>query len=695
MTISLYEAFAQLETLTKNDRKPTALELRNLAANVSVDSSGSVTLLYGGTLEGGAGAGSVVKAMADSDPKFRVISNTQAAQLLNSDEFVAAIARAFDTTDLEVRSNRLNLGNQFLEATDGLWGDTSVRFIQETKGEVRIMSIDPDKTRILYARELPALATLLQDTTNVTGVDGIGRVDLLKAAAEAGGDKLNVMRNLMTHNAIHQTMLTLPTVSNFSAYRDITPAEFGRLTKNATAETMQKLYNYLTGFDVPKGVGRYLHRLGVVGSLIAAGVATTQAHAAEVAGDHEGAKKILKEFAVDAAGSRAGEALGVVLAGVALTFAAAVGVTVTAPLAGVVLLAAAFTGGFFGGDAAIDFYKLLDDRDDNGKRDIVDKLSNLFFGATSTIVTPLPADLNGEKFTVDASWTQSEMLANAKSTGAVGIAWRYALRELNSFVITDVSYAAHNTDGSLDLYNKDNDYLSDRDSGNYFNGGNGADDMYSGTGADFFIGGAGNDFILSQSGPDVIAFNVGDGQDTISAGYSLGSQDDTISLGGSGLDYADLSLQKSGNDLVLKVSDTDSLTFTNWYGDAANQNVLNLQLVAEAMAAFDAGSSDPLLNKKVQTFDFQGLVSAFDAARATTPELSSWALSNGLTQFHLAGSDSEALGGDLAYHYGSDGTLAGIGLGKAQDVLTNTQFGAQAQAVHSTASLQDGLIRLG
>jgi hypothetical protein len=113
------------------------------------------------------------------------------------------------------------------------------------------------------------------------------------------------------------------------------------------------------------------------------------------------------------------------------------------------------------------------------------------------------------------------------------------------------------------------------------------------------------------------------------------------------------------------------------------------------MASFDANSSDPLLNKKVQTFDFQGLVGAFDAARTATPGLSSWALSNGLTQFHLAGSDSEALGGDLAYHYGADGTLAGMGLGKAQEVLTNAQFGVQAQAVHSTAGLQEGLIRLG
>jgi Ca2+-binding RTX toxin-like protein len=241
-----------------------------------------------------------------------------------------------------------------------------------------------------------------------------------------------------------------------------------------------------------------------------------------------------------------------------------------------------------------------------------------------------------------------------------------------------------------------NDSLSDMaGSSNYFNGGSGDDQMLGSTGANLLIGGTGNDAITSDSGPDVIAFNVGDGQDTLYINDSQQTLEDTISLGGAGLDYANLSLQKNGDDLVLKVSGTDQLTLTDWYAGTPKQSVLNLQLVSEAMAAFDANSSDPLLNKKVQTFDFQGLVGAFDAARTATPGLSSWALSNGLTQFHLAGSDSEALGGDLAYHYGADGTLAGMGLGKAQDVLTNAQFGAQAQAIHSTASLQEGLVRLG
>jgi uncharacterized protein YuzE len=88
-------------------------------------------------------------------------------------------------------------------------------------------------------------------------------------------------------------------------------------------------------------------------------------------------------------------------------------------------------------------------------------------------------------------------------------------------------------------------------------------------------------------------------------------------------------------------------------------------------------------------------VGAFDAARTADPSLTTWALTNGLTQYHLSGSDDAALGGDLAYQYGVNGTVAGIGFDKAQDVLTSAQFGTQAQTLRPLASLQDGVTPLG
>src|SRR5207249_4216959 len=142
----------------------------------------------------------------------------------------------------------------------------------------------------------------------------------------------------------------------------------------------------------------------------------------------------------------------------------------------------------------------------------------------------------------------------------------------------------------------------------------------------------------------------------------------------------DLAFKKSGGALVLQAGGTDQITFNGWYSTTAdNRSIAKLQVIAEAMAGFDPQSSDPLFNKKVQTFDFLGLAAAFDAARAANPKLTTWALSNALSQNALGGSDTAALGGDLAYGYGRSGSLAGTSLVAAQQVLADPGFGGQAQ----------------
>jgi len=58
------------------------------------------------------------------------------------------------------------------------------------------------------------------------------------------------------------------------------------------------------------------------------------------------------------------------------------------------------------------------------------------------------------------------------------------------------------------------------------------------------------------------------------------------------------------------------------------------------------------------------------------------------------GSDSSAFGGDFAYRYGVDGTLAGIGVDPAQALLARANLNSQAQTLSSVASLQTGSQRL-
>ena len=247
--------------------------------------------------------------------------------------------------------------------------------------------------------------------------------------------------------------------------------------------------------------------------------------------------------------------------------------------------------------------------------------------------------------------------------------------------------------GGLDFLEggEGNDVLTDTSGAGYFNGGTGNDSLRGDGEADFFLGGIGNDSINTGTGADVIAFNLGDGQDTVAA--STGA-DNVLSLGG-GIAYSDISLRRSGNHLILDIGTADRITLSNWYASSDNRSVVTLQVVAEAMADFDAGGTDPLHDNLIETFDFAGLVDAFDATRAANPGLTSWAITSALTQFHLGGSDAAALGGDLAYQYGRNGTLAGIGVNAAQEALGAAQFGAQAQLLRPLAGLQDGAVRLG
>jgi Ca2+-binding RTX toxin-like protein len=232
------------------------------------------------------------------------------------------------------------------------------------------------------------------------------------------------------------------------------------------------------------------------------------------------------------------------------------------------------------------------------------------------------------------------------------------------------------------------DVLRSGNGQNLLEGGAGDDVIHGGQGAGFLAGGAGNDTIRVGRGNDVIAFNAGDGIDTLIGGRDGGN---TLSLGG-GIGYSDLSFSKSGHDLVVNAGADDKLVLKNWY--RGNHSVLNLQIVADAMEEFDATSSDPLYSRKVQVFDMWALVAKFDQAIAANPHLDSWSLMNGLSDAHLSASDDAALGGDLAYWYGKNRTLAGISISAAQDLLGTPGFGSDAQSLRPFTGLQEGFIKL-
>ena len=208
------------------------------------------------------------------------------------------------------------------------------------------------------------------------------------------------------------------------------------------------------------------------------------------------------------------------------------------------------------------------------------------------------------------------------------------------------------------------------------------------TGNEILIGGQGNDTLTTGSGSNLIAFDKGDGQDVLNA---AAGQNNTVSLGGN-FAYNDLALQHNGNDLVLDIGASNSITFKGWY--AGNHNIVNLQVIAAAMSDFNPGSTDVLRNSNVENFDFQMIVNAFDQAQIVNPGLSAWGVTNSLLDAHLASNDSAALGGDLAYTYGTHGNLTGLGVVAAQGTLSNTQFASAPQTLNPWPSLNTGTVQI-
>jgi hypothetical protein len=129
---------------------------------------------------------------------------------------------------------------------------------------------------------------------------------------------------------------------------------------------------------------------------------------------------------------------------------------------------------------------------------------------------------------------------------------------------------------------------------------------------------------------------------------------------------------------------------TNYLAAAANHSIGTLQMIIEGTTDYDPASSDVTRNKKIEQFNFEGLVSDFVASSATT-----WVLTTGLAaRYKASSSDTAALGGDLAYRYGRFGTLSDISFSPATGILGAATFGTASQALQSLGSLQDASTRL-
>ena len=232
------------------------------------------------------------------------------------------------------------------------------------------------------------------------------------------------------------------------------------------------------------------------------------------------------------------------------------------------------------------------------------------------------------------------------------------------------------------------DVGTDRD---FIDAGAGDDTITTDSSSDFIAAGKGNDTINTGTDRDLMAFNRGDGADLV---VGSGWDRDTLSLGG-GIRYTDLSLRKSGNDIVIDMGQGDSITFKDWYTSSARRSVDTLQVVTIG-GDYSATSTDRTKNRKVVTFDFEQLANRFDAIRAASPSTTSWAVAGELNNYYKASSDTQAIGGDLAYRYattGSYGDLDWMGVRNRMSGMTGAAWQTlnASTTVNPWTALQAGI----
>jgi hypothetical protein len=189
-TLTLQQALHQLSSQPGQYNSVEALF--DLVKQVSIDATGSVTILYSGQSTSYDVNGKpivstkdLLHAMKVNGESIRIIDDTDAAKFLQSKQFRVALARLYglDVRDLESLPADLSPAKQAAmvsmkemldHPTTGMWAEVSGRFVEATVGEVRTLTGGAFAHRVFGQTELPAALMNIK----ITHIDGILRSDL-------------------------------------------------------------------------------------------------------------------------------------------------------------------------------------------------------------------------------------------------------------------------------------------------------------------------------------------------------------------------------------------------------------------------------------------------------------------------------------------------------------------------------------
>jgi Ca2+-binding RTX toxin-like protein len=418
----------------------------------------------------------VVEGAVANNNYAHSIGNSDVGRLLNLLNFDAKLRQAlaiemYGTTiqaatpsqlqQIEARFDLLKNGidaNKNRVSSTSLFDIASTSYVTDNKGDFRVVATEIANNSVLKQSELVALLAKTDGSTlsgiAIDQVKRIGSFDAIVNAIRIQSFTEIAFTGLSTANTTDYLRLTPDTLASFIGDRskldgfntlmNSMSAEF-KLQFSAAAKAMDEAGAALAKSGVV-GAANKIFLVAILVGLCNTSYASTQAY---LQGDNKKAADIAAAWATEFSGGLAAGAGASALATISIGLLATAGAVVSAPIAAAFIFTCGLAGALFGAEGAAEFYKLMQNENLDTQQKLVDGLSRLLFGANATITSPLPADLNGARYTINANLSATQIADAAKQD----IAWRYALRELNGFAVTDVSYTSYNTNGSLDRYN--------------------------------------------------------------------------------------------------------------------------------------------------------------------------------------------------------------------------------------------------
>lgn len=457
MGLTCAQAEAKLASIT------TAAELRQLLSELDINSSGQTTVLYSGKINGESSA-DIAHALKD-DPTVRILDKTEAHKFIASgmernSPLYLKLKAIFDSDPSDYANN--TTANQFLfgsKGADGIrqpngaWDIISGRFVAETVGEVRIIGgINTSPQQVFGKTELLAL----MNNAKVTFIEGIPKSELEILYKKSG---ISDVFEKVTWQAWANTTGTGISATNTHGWLNITEETF---TNPSFIENIKKQANFLSTEQLNSlkktanyvgGIGeKAIHKLPIIGKVLLAtaiSVVAAEASAAYERGDIDEGNAIWLEFGLK---EISGDIVGTILGSIAGVIAAKAG----APMIVVasLVIGAGLLGGFIAEETVDQWSDLLRDKDNSGTMDLLERLTNLIYGVNDQLPNRLPPGYNpNDKYQVDSTFSAEKLFQLAKDN----IAYRYAIINLNPFVITNYDYSRFAGDENY-AYESHSDY---------------------------------------------------------------------------------------------------------------------------------------------------------------------------------------------------------------------------------------------